>query len=493
MLSRLVLGCDGLGHAPVAELAGRRGELLVVTDDEGRAGTLRDDGVQVVRGDPTDAATVRELDFSPDVVLVGGADPTTNLAAARVARETYPDAALVAFTGREADESVPAAFEAVADRVVDPERAVVDHLLERVGDAGVRSRQLRRVLREVGGRLAVVTHDNPDPDALASAVALSTIARAAGCEPEVCYYGEITHQENRALVNLLEYELTNLDPGDDLDRFDGFALVDHSRPGVNDQLPPDLAVDVVIDHHPPRSPVEARFVDLRSEVGATSTMLVDYLRRFEDRIDPDVATGLLFGIRVDTQEFRREVSVGDFEAAAHVLPYADLDTLARIEDPSVSPETLSTLGRAIDNRRRHGSVLLSGVGRLRERDALAQAADRLLDLEGVNAVLVYGIMDGTVYVSGRARGAEIDLGETLRDAFGRIGSAGGHADMAGAQIELGVLEAVEEDEPSLLEVLDAVLTDQFLDALESRSTRLLGGLYDDEFALDEFPPTDPAE
>jgi nanoRNase/pAp phosphatase (c-di-AMP/oligoRNAs hydrolase) len=92
--------------------------------------------------------------------------------------------------------------------------------------------------------------------------------------------------------------------------------------------------------------------------------------------------------------------------------------------------------------------------------------------------MVYGVLDGTIYVSARARGADIDLGEVLRDAFGQIGSAGGHADMAGAQITLGVLESVDERDESLREIVSSVVNDRFLDAVESRSHRLLGGVYD---------------
>jgi nanoRNase/pAp phosphatase (c-di-AMP/oligoRNAs hydrolase) len=101
-------------------------------------------------------------------------------------------------------------------------------------------------------------------------------------------------------------------------------------------------------------------------------------------------------------------------------------------------------------------VLATGVGRIRDRDALAQAADRLLAMEGVSVVLVHGILDDTIYASGRTRGAGVDIGETLRDAFGQIGSAGGHADMAGAQIPLGIWADVDE---ALDETLASAVTE----------------------------------
>jgi hypothetical protein len=47
--------------------------------------------------------------------------------------------------------------------------------------------------------------------------------------------------------------------------------------------------------------------------------------------------------------------------------------------------------------------------------------------------------------------------------------------MAGAQITLGVLEVVEDDEDSLLEVVEAVVVDRFLEALEANADRPIGG------------------
>ena len=483
MLDRLVLGSGSIGQSLVESLRDQSGSLVVRTADESRAQALIDEGVAAEAADPTDETTIRAV-TPVDTIVVADSDPETNVAAARAARRVAPDALLVAYAG--VDENGQAErLRQLADRVIDPTRTVLDDIMSRAGDSGHQKRQLSRVLRGID-RLAVVAHDNPDPDAIASAVALGRLAETRGCDVDICYYGDITHQENRAFVNLLEFGLRNLDADDSLEEFDGFALVDHSRPGVNDQLPGDLPIDIVIDHHPPRAPVEARFVDLQSNVGATSTLLVDYLDFFGIELTEDVATGLLFGIRIDTKEFTREAVEADFEAAARLLPAADLGTLERIESPSISPETFDTIAGAIGNRRQEGSVLLSCVGRLSNRDALAQAADRLLTMEDVSTTVVYGIQEGTIFVSARTQGTDIDLGEVLRDAFGRIGSAGGHADMAGAQITLGVLEAVEEREESLQEIVEAVVSDRFLEALDNRADQTVAGIYASNRDADEY-------
>jgi len=472
MSDRLVLGSGSFCLALLESLAEWSGSVRVVTANDRHAGSLRGHGVAVEVVDPTDPAVLGRLD-GVDVVVIADDSPATNRAAARAARRAFPEAYLLAYA---ADGDGDGTLAAAADAVVDPDRATTEYLLDRVGVDGERMRQLWRVLCGIE-HLAVVAHDNPDPDAIASSVALERVAEAAGCEATVCYYGEITHHENRAFVNLLDIDMQTLSAEDDLAEFDGLALVDHSRPGVNNQLPETVPVDVVIDHHPPRTPVDARFVDLRSSVGATSTLLVDYLTHFGIGIDETVATALLFGIHVDTREFSREVSAADFEAAAALVAHADFGMLERIESPNVSASTLDTIASAVVNRRVEGEVLLSCVERISDRDAIAQAADRLLTLEDVTTTLVYGVMDGTIYVSARSRGSGIDIGETLRDAFGQIGSAGGHADMAGAQIALGVLEAVDDRTESLLAVVESVVTGRFLEAVEANTAGTVTGIY----------------
>jgi nanoRNase/pAp phosphatase (c-di-AMP/oligoRNAs hydrolase) len=458
MIERLILGSGSL-ISTVARDSNR--SVRVGTPDDQLASTLQETGIETELLDPTDAGTLSGLDAELVFVLEDTEDAA--LAAARTVSRALPDAYLVAYAGRDGAQDSP--LSSVADRLLDPGRVVASRVLESVSEPQLSG--LWHVLRDID-RLAVVAHDNPDPDAIASGVALAELAREAGCETQVCYYGSISHQENRAFVNVLDLDLQNLDPGAELAAFDGIALVDHARPGINDQLPSSTAVDIVIDHHPPRGPVDARFVDLRSGVGATCTLLVEYLTRAGCEMQADVATALLFGIHVDTDEFNRGVSTQDFEAAATLVETAELETIARIESPSIDWGTFDVLARAISDRRVEDGVVLSFVGNIGSRDALPQAADRLLNVDKIETTVVYGIIDGTVYVSARSRADGLDLGETVREAFGPVGAAGGHVDMAGAQIDLGLLGELEDDE-SVAPLVRSVVADRFLDVLAEGS------------------------
>ncbi|WP_144799737.1 DHH family phosphoesterase [Halorubrum depositum] len=476
MARRLLLGCSAVGNTLVDRSREEGVELVAITDDTGWVSTLRDRNVATVEADPTDPSAY------PDhaaVVLIASDDPARNVAAAEAARERYPDAMIVAHVGTNPTAAQGSALEAVADRVVDPVEALAARVREATdADGDELPVRLLSTLRELSGPLLVVAHDNPDPDAIASAIGLARVADVVGVPADPCYGGEIAHQENRAMVNLLDLSLSTFDDID-LDDYDGVALVDHSRAGINDSLPEEYPVDVVVDHHPPRGPVAGSFVDIRPDAGATSTLIEEYLSRLGVEPERELATALLYGIRIDTKDFTRSTSIPDFEAAASLSPLADESTLERVESPSVSQETLRVLANAIEGRDVRGSTVASCVGEISDRDTLAQAAERLLDLDGVTVTFVYGYMDGVIYGSARSRGAELDVGELLRDALDPVGSAGGHATMAGAQVPLGILKEVSESE-SLPEVVEAFVSGRFFEALDDAPTQPTG-------APPEFP------
>ena len=112
--------------------------------------------------------------------------------------------------------------------------------------------------------------------------------------------------------------------------------------------------------------------------------------------------------------------------------------MSQLEHPPMGLETLDIIGRAIRNKEIRGSYLASFVEFISDRDALPQAAEMLLHLEGVYTVLVFGINDDKVQLSARSRDTRVNLGLILQSAFGELNS-GGHATMAAGAINLGIL------------------------------------------------------
>jgi len=321
------------------------------------------------------------------------------------------------------------------------------------------AQQLYDLLTE-GSQLQIVCHNNPDPDCLASALALGRIAAEAGIDERyILYSGDISHQQNRAFVNLLDIDLQPFDPTDVQDRPSAslLAFVAHSIPGANNHVPATTSVDVVIDHHPTKD-VEARFVDHREEIGASATMLTQHLRTLDIEPDTTLATALLFAIRRETLNFLRGATAEEYQAAAYLHDRADPDLLQQLSTPSLTGATLDAIATAISNRRTNAAVLVSHVGRTSERDAVPQAADYLATLEGVETVIVFGVVSDAIHLSARSPDPRVHVGNVLREAFEDVGSAGGHHDVAGGEIPLGIFADYTTDDRQLIDIVDRVIT-----------------------------------
>jgi nanoRNase/pAp phosphatase (c-di-AMP/oligoRNAs hydrolase) len=315
--------------------------------------------------------------------------------------------------------------------------------------------------------LTIVCHNNPDPDCLASALALGRIAEAAGIdEQHILYSGSISHQQNRAFINLLDITLTPFDPDAVVERADGslLAFVDHSTPGANNHVPAGTPVDIVIDHHPAET-IDATYVDHRDQIGATATILTEYVRALDVPLDGPLATALLFAIRRETLSFLRGVTPAEYEASAVLHEHVDRDLLRKLSSPSVSGATIDAIAEAIENRVVHGSALITHVGRTTERDALPQAADYLATLEGIETAIVFGLVEEAIHMSARSTDSRINLGDVLDEAFGDVGSAGGHQEMAGGEIPLGIFADYTTDDDHLVEIVEQVVTARLVDAL----------------------------
>ncbi|AFZ74704.1 DHH family phosphoesterase [Natronobacterium gregoryi] len=326
-----------------------------------------------------------------------------------------------------------------------------------------RAAELVEVL-ETADSLVIVCHDNPDPDCLASALALEAIALDHSLEDvAIVYGGDLTHQQNRAFVNVFSLSLGRVSEVA-VDDYDCLAFVDHSRSGVNTEVPANVVPDIVVDHHPVE-PAAVPVADIRTEYGATATIFVEYLAELDVELTTRLASALLFALHRERLDFVRSPTRREYEAALALFPDADLEILGQLYDSAFSPGTLDAIGRAIASRKRRGSSMVASVGKTAESAAIPQAADYLLNLEGVDTVLVYGIVDGRVRLSGRSIDPRVHVGEVLTEGFDGIGTAGGHPDMAGGRIELGLFGDEADDTEQLLSLVDSRLTRRFFDAL----------------------------
>lgn len=471
----VILGCGSVGFNAARLLKSKHEELLIIDRSKKRVEDLRDAGYTAVTGD-MEHLEAFHADFERAAAfLLLSSNMEANLSGLKHLRGRFPDAYVIV---RALDPVSAEAFEkAGADRVITPSDVIARSVLRELSEFEIRrtGNALTSIISE-SKSVAIFLQSNPDPDALGSGIALKAICEHVGVPATLYYGGAIGHQENRAFVNLLDLSLVQVGVRDDVHELlaahDCVALVEASLPGKNNILPEDVTPDIVFDHHQvEEDDIKARFKDVRPLVGATSTILTKYIQQLGVEVTPALAVGLLYGIRTDTKGFTRDATRDDMEAATFLSQYADPELLEKIETPPMSSETVDTLGKAIRNREQYSSFVLTSVDFIRDRDTLPQAADFLLQLEGVNTVIVYGIVEDVIHISARTNDVRVNLGEALERAFGKQ-HAGGHAKSAGGQIKLGIFGDVDEKEALLRLARDAVRK-QVLNVLglEERSKR----------------------
>jgi nanoRNase/pAp phosphatase (c-di-AMP/oligoRNAs hydrolase) len=288
------------------------------------------------------------------------------------------------------------------------------------------------------GPLLILPHDNPDPDAMASAAALKYLAATLLEKPgHIVLGGIVGRAENRAMRTYLNIDLV---PVGEV-RFDGeaqVALVDTQPGRPNNSLPDGVVPQVVIDHHPAYADYPGvPFLDLRDVYGATSTILTEYLRESKIAIDHKIATALFYGITAETQDLGREATPADIEAAHFLYPYANKRRLAKIENARVPREYFRVFREAIDRAVLHGDrIVISVLGEVQYPDMVAEVADFLLRLDQVEWAAAIGAYEGCLHCSIRTTERDVNAGEILQRVLGSK-LAGGHDQIAGGRIPVG--------------------------------------------------------
>jgi len=285
--------------------------------------------------------------------------------------------------------------------------------------------------------ILILTHNDPDPDAVAGAVALQyLLAEKGGVTSVIGYHGIIGRAENKALIAYLDNPLLPLTSLEFLE-LTPTALVD-TQPGTgNNTVPPNTMITAVIDHHPLRAATsQAKFTDIRTDVGATSTILTGYLQNVGLEPNQQLATALFYGIKTDTMGLSREASPADAAAYFYLHPKIDPDALIEIERAQVPLDYFKIFAMALRSAYIYQDAIISYIGPMAYPDMVAEIADVLLRLEGSEWIICMGTYNNTLILSVRTRNRKGGAGRLAQAVVGKEGVAGGHGTMAGGQIML---------------------------------------------------------
>ncbi|MEX2285424.1 MAG: DHH family phosphoesterase [Gemmatimonadota bacterium] len=430
--------------------------LVIVTDDPAFIEPQLDDGREVFRwnaaktgseggfsGDPSDSDTYTIIRNRPHVsAVVALRDGQQNEAAARAIHQMNQDVAILLV----GDTPSSSETRQLAQHV--DSRAALSLTLEeelRRLETLMRVRALREFAEEEDV-VPILVHKDPDPDALASALAIRTLLRRPPDETPVLTLDEMTRPENRRMADLLELQVTQV-TREELLGFNRIICTDVQPREQFESAGVELAV---IDHHPVESGYDAEYVDIRPRYGATATILTEYLRADDERhIGDALATGLVYAIKTDTDGLSRGVHPADVAAYTFLLERADPTLLRRIERPSLSEETARAYGCALSNLVLVGELAVAYMGELPvdQSHILADLADTGLAIEHATWAAAGALVEGNLVITLRRLGGSPGAGDLARRLASRGGSGGGHETMARAVLPLDAEWGVLKDAP----------------------------------------------
>ncbi|MRR07652.1 MAG: phosphoesterase [Deltaproteobacteria bacterium] len=311
------------------------------------------------------------------------------------------------------------------------------------------------------GKILIVIHDNPDPDCLASAMALRHLfVMKVNREAIIAFSGMISRSENLAMAKELDIHLTPMGIVD-FREFSVICMLD-TQPGTgNNSLPPDIRVDILVDHHPMRETSRrCRWVDIRDDYGVTATILYEYLVTQGVYLGTKLATAIFYAIKSETQDLGREANKPDRDAYLKLFTLSNKKLLYEITHPKLPVEYFLMVNRALANTRVHGKLLIANLEVVSFPEMVAEMADFFLRMEGIDLVLAMGQYGDGMLLSLRTVRHDVNAGALIQRLVDGRGSAGGHGMMAGGKIDR------VSDSPDAIHEAEAFLAQRLLAELQ---------------------------
>jgi nanoRNase/pAp phosphatase (c-di-AMP/oligoRNAs hydrolase)/copper chaperone CopZ len=411
-------------------------EVEFIVENRQVARRLHDAGVNAVAGDPRRADTFVKADLGPSTCIIIEDNARRSL---KKIIEAVRDAGgtLVYVLGigasapaKRADE-LHSAFPDVS--YLSMSELFGGPLLTEFSRSLTRARvqQYQRYLSDAD-RVLILLHNDPDPDAMASGLALRNILRRTKATAIIGAIQGVTRPENQRMVNLLDIHVEAVTT-ESLKEYDRIAMVDvqpNYFGGLIDR------VDLVIDHHPEHPGYTAIFKDVRPDYGSTSTILTEHLRAVDVNISERTATAMLYAIKSDTLFFSRHTNRVDLDAFSYLYPLADAALIRKMEGAEITLERLEYVLRAHRGGTLTDQVFCAFLGQSPREDFIPYVADFFLQVEDVKWTVVAGIVKDLMVISVRNLGYSKNAGEFVRRFFSGIGSAGGHRAMAKAVVPI---------------------------------------------------------
>jgi nanoRNase/pAp phosphatase (c-di-AMP/oligoRNAs hydrolase) len=297
--------------------------------------------------------------------------------------------------------------------------------------------KLRRFYEQFSRNDLVLIVINADPDAIASAMAVSRLLWRRVVNVTISHINTINRPDNLAMLRLLGVTLVPFREID-LEQYRRLVVVD-SQPDHNEHMA-ELKPDVIIDHHP-ESGAQAPYCDIRPQYGATATIMTEYLRAAKIKPSAKLATGLYHAIKTDTNDFKGQTQIEDVRAFQWLFRHANIHLARKIEQADLRIDFLKYFKIALQNMRQRKGKVYVHLGQVVNPDVCVIIADFFMRVNTVTWSIVSGICDKKLTIIFRNDGIRKNAGKVAKEGFGQLGTAGGHKNMARAEIAVVDLKA----------------------------------------------------
>ena len=300
--------------------------------------------------------------------------------------------------------------------------------------------RLRRFHEQFSGNDSVLILINADPDAIASAMAVSRLLWHKVAGTAIAHINVINRPDNLTMIRLLGVKLSHLDEIEP-SAYSRWVMVD-SQPDHDPALS-KFNPQVIIDHHPDTG-IRAPFLDIRPKYGATASILTEYLRAAKIKPSVRLATGLFHAIKTDTANFQRQTLMEDVRAFQYLFKHANPHLARKIEQAEIQFDYLKYFRSALTTMRVRKNRVYVHLGTVINPDICVLLADFFMRVNTVAWSIISGIYQRKLIIILRNDGIRKNAGNVANLSFGQIGSAGGHKSMARAEISISALKKTVE-------------------------------------------------
>lgn len=324
--------------------------------------------------------------------------------------------------------------------------------------------KLEAIIKKTANRkthlAAIITHFNPDPDAVSSALAIKRYLKKQNVNAEILADWDYLSRETKTIINKIGIEIKSLETFNPK-KHKAVILIDVASVSQSNLNMEDVVPDLILDHHNNESPF-----------GSTAAITALLMKILDYEIDNDLATALRIGIKTDTKDGTSE-KYSRFDAFAYrnILPPLVDERLYKEIVACGRTERFRELRNNANDPEKYfykqeGSIVISGLGFIKnqERSYIAQIADDILEEDNVDTVISIAVVERDVksengsttsheellVLSIRTSAGFENAGKLAKKVFGDK-VAGGALDKAGGEMPLdfiltGIIQEIKEVE-----------------------------------------------